>query len=305
MTKSYYAFGLTIESDLELQELQKLSDATEVDVNVTFTDLQSAWDKIEGQPGKFAVKGQTVMFNVPDTAIFRIEKGERIEISPVQQYMEDKMRLYVLGTCMGVILMQRQTLSLHGSAIAIDGKAYVFVGHSGAGKSTLASAFISKGYPLLSDDIVPITMYHGQVPYVLPSYPQQKLWKESLTQLGMEASYDPLFERENKFAVPLGHAFYNEPLPLGGIIELFQMDDEGVVMEDVSKLEKLQMIYRHTFRQSLLGKMDLIQWHLSTATALTHNLDCYRIYRTKGRFTAYEMVSVLVETLVKKEEVTL
>ena len=38
---------------------------------------------------------------------------------------------------MGALLMQRKILPLHGSAIAIDGKAYAFVGDSGAGKSTL------------------------------------------------------------------------------------------------------------------------------------------------------------------------
>ena len=36
---------------------------------------------------------------------------------------EDIIRLYILGTCMGAILMQRKILPLHGSAIAINGKA--------------------------------------------------------------------------------------------------------------------------------------------------------------------------------------
>ena len=71
---------------------------------------------------------------------------------------EDKIRLYILGTCMGALLMQRKILPLHGSAIAIDGKAYAFVGDSGAGKSTLASAFLSKGYKLLSDDVIAVSL---------------------------------------------------------------------------------------------------------------------------------------------------
>ena len=40
----------------------------------------------------------------------------------------------------------KKNFPLHGSAIAIDGKAYAIVGDSGAGKSTLASAFLKKGY---------------------------------------------------------------------------------------------------------------------------------------------------------------
>ena len=50
-----------------------------------------------------------------------------------------------LGTCMGALLMQRKIFPFHGSAIAINGKAYAIVGDSGAGKSTLASAFLKKG----------------------------------------------------------------------------------------------------------------------------------------------------------------
>ena len=38
---------------------------------------------------------------------------------------------YLLGTCMGTILMQRKILPLHGSAIEIEGKVYAIVGDSG------------------------------------------------------------------------------------------------------------------------------------------------------------------------------
>ena len=101
---------------------------------------------------------------------------------------EDEIRLYILGTCMGAILLQRKILPLHGSAIAIDGKAYAIVGDSGAGKSTLASAFLKRGYQLLSDDVIPVTLNHANVPIVTPAYPQQKLWLESLNHFGMEST---------------------------------------------------------------------------------------------------------------------
>ena len=46
-------------------------------------------------------------------------------------------------------------IPLHGSAIALDGKAIVFVGASGLGKSTLAASFCDlAGASLLSDDAV-------------------------------------------------------------------------------------------------------------------------------------------------------
>ena len=116
----------------------------------------------------------------------------------------DAIRLYVLGTCMGAILMQRKTLPLHGSVIAIDGKAYAIVGDSGAGKSTLASAFLKRGFQLLTDDVIAVSFSEEGIPFVTPSYPQQKLWSESLDHFGMESNnYQPLIDREDKFAIPV------------------------------------------------------------------------------------------------------
>ena len=54
--------------------------------------------------------------------------------------------------------MQRKVLPLHGSAIAINGKAYAIIGDSGAGKSTLALAFLNRGYRLLTDDVIAVSL---------------------------------------------------------------------------------------------------------------------------------------------------
>ena len=87
--------------------------------------------------------------------IFQLKNGKKYMF---HQLMDTRIfRLYILGTCMGAILMQRKILPLHGSVIAIDGKAYAIVGDSGAGKSTLASAFLKRGYQLLTDDVIAVS----------------------------------------------------------------------------------------------------------------------------------------------------
>ena len=58
----------------------------------------------------------------------------------------------------GCNINAKKNFPLHGSAIAIDGKAYAIVGDSGAGKSTLASAFLNQGYQLLSDDVIAVSL---------------------------------------------------------------------------------------------------------------------------------------------------
>ncbi|WFR62136.1 hypothetical protein P9222_28415 [Paenibacillus amylolyticus] len=93
-----------------------------------------------------------------------MEQGKRIVVSPIPGADEKKVRLFILGTCMAVIMMQRGILPLHGSAVVIDGWAYAFVGYSGAGKSTLSAALASRGYPLLTDDVVALTWDAGEEP---------------------------------------------------------------------------------------------------------------------------------------------
>ena len=117
---------------------------------------------------------------------------------------------------MGALLIQRKIVPLHGSAIEIDGKAYAVIGESGAGKSTLASAFLSQGYKLLSDDVIAVTFSQNQTPFVIPAYPQQKLWQTSLDQFEMEASnFRPIIEREAKYAIPVSTKFSSEVIAIG------------------------------------------------------------------------------------------
>ena len=148
---AYKAFGLTIISELEFPELSKIGnnvDSTDIEIKVM--DLSKKWDQLSGNKKVLVVNENLVMFQIPNTAIFSIENGKTIIVSPFINIDEDLIRLYILGTCMGVILMQRKILPLHGSAVTINGKAYAFIGFSGVGKSTLASAFLREGYPAIN-----------------------------------------------------------------------------------------------------------------------------------------------------------
>ncbi|MFW5967481.1 MAG: HPr kinase/phosphorylase [Persicimonas sp.] len=52
-----------------------------------------------------------------------------------------------------VLFSDPSTLALHGSAIAVDGRAFVFIGPSGVGKSTSAYEAMRRGARLLADDM--------------------------------------------------------------------------------------------------------------------------------------------------------
>ncbi len=298
----YKSFGLTIVSDIPLPELAQISqDEGIYDVFVEVSDLSAKWCDSTAKRGGFFVENDLVMFEVLDTAIFCIKDGNKIIVSPMKGSEEDKIRLYVLGTCMGVLLMQRKVLALHGSAIAIEGRAYAFIGESGAGKSTLASAFIREGYQLLSDDVIPVVQSKDSIPYVMPSYPQQKLWQESLDAFGMEnTQYRPLFERETKFAIPVHAHFYDKPLPLAGVFELLKTENESISLSTVQNLERFRTLFNHTYRHSLISRLGLTEWHFIESANILKNIHLYQLQRPLNGFTVPELVTCVLNK-IKKE----
>ncbi|MGP7818710.1 aldolase [Niallia sp. 01092] len=299
----YKAFGLVMVSDIILPELPLCNENEhQFDLIISIKDLSDLWASVSSDASSHVIaKENFVIFEVPDTAIFCIRDGKEIIVSPIKESAEDKIRLYILGTCMGAVLLQRKIITLHGSCIAINGKAYAFIGESGAGKSTLASAFLKENYALLSDDVIAVSFSENQIPLAFPSYPQQKLWEESLNQFGMESNhYQPLFERETKFAVPVPSRFGVNPLPLAGIFEIAKTENEDIKVKQIKNLERFPILYRHTYRSFLIQRLNLIDWHfMSTAKMLSH-INLYKIERPVSRFTANELVPLILKIINKE-----
>lgn len=304
ITKNYYdAFGLKILSAIDLPELSPISFSlgTE-DIVIESGDLTLRWNESANLGKSFYIKKNDVLFMITDTAIFSVTDGNKIIVSPIAGADENKIRLYILGTCMGALLLQRKIMPLHGSAIAIDGKAYAIVGERGAGKSTLASAFIKKGFKLLSDDVIPVTFIEND-PTVISSYPQQKLWQESLTAFGMDASeLKPLFERETKYAVPVADHFQADPLELAGVFELIKSGGEEVSIHKVQGLERFPILYRHTFRSFLIPQLGLTEWHFYDSSRLMSKSHIYQLRRPASTFTAHQLAELILNTIRKDEK---
>lgn len=194
--------------------------------------------------------------------------------------------------------MQRRILPLHGSAIAIDGKAYVFIGERGAGKSTIASSFMQKGHPLLTDDVIAVSFFDGEKPWVIPAYPQQKLWQDSLNYFGMDTTdYMPLFDRETKYSIPVVKDFYNKPLPLGGIFELVPCDKEQIEVEQILNLNRFKTLYTHTYRCSLIEKMNMIEWHFHYSAKCIRHAPLYQLRRPSSTFITHDLVNTVLHVI--------
>jgi Serine kinase of the HPr protein, regulates carbohydrate metabolism len=292
----YRAFGLRIDSDIPLPEL---GDAMPPDGDPDLCVIRAGagtkpgWPEGEGAGRLYAAEG-IVAFRVPQTAAFRITDGCRIEVYPDSGADEDRIRLYILGTCMGALLLQRRILPLHGSVVARDGRAYAIVGESGAGKSTLSAALLERGFRLVTDDVAAIVFDERGTPLVMPAYPQQKLWQDSLDRLQIAGGgLRPLFDRETKFAVPADGAFCPEPVPLVHIYELVHADGQTPELQPIARLERCYTLYRHTFRRSLIVPSGLAAWHFETSARLAEKAGMHRLLRPAKVFAARESARLI------------
>jgi hypothetical protein len=136
---------------------------------------------------------------------------------------------YLLGPVLGFVLRLRNFACLHACAIAVDGSALVVAGPASAGKSTLAAAFALMGYPVLSDDVVPLVEVYGEL-HVQPAYPQLRLWPESVAALyGAANALPPLTPTWEKRALDLrrhGGGFHEDALPVAAVYVLAERATE-------------------------------------------------------------------------------
>src|SRR5262249_24053304 len=137
-----------------------------VDWEPSFRSLQDSWSFADDdaylfwhQLGKFRVRG-----------------GMEVTIDALPGIDDALIRLPLLGTVLAVLLHQRGLLTLHASAVEINGQAAAFIGTKGAGKSTIAAMLHARGHRLIADDIVAMDLTDPQKPLLLPGFPQFKLW---------------------------------------------------------------------------------------------------------------------------------
>lgn len=83
----------------------------------------------------------------------------------------------LLGAVLSFWLERKNICTLHASAVVVEGYPIAFLASSGSGKSSLAATFVQAGYPMLTDDILPVELC-GDTVIGHPGYCQMRLWPD-------------------------------------------------------------------------------------------------------------------------------
>jgi hypothetical protein len=199
-------------------------------------------------------------FFYSDGARYAIDReGRELWADWPEDYAIEDAATYLVGPVLGFILRLRGVTPLHASAIAIEDRAIALVGMPGAGKSTTAAAFAHLGFPVLSDDVVPLAD-RGDLFLVAPGYPRVNLWPDSVRALlGSEDALPRITPTWGKRYLPLderGRRFQPSQLPLGAIYFLGERDSglTAPVIEEVAPGEALMNLVANTYVNYLLDR---------------------------------------------------
>ncbi|QFT75984.1 hypothetical protein [Erythrobacter sp. THAF29] len=187
------------------------------------------------------------LMRFPDEADFFIDRDlGNVTARPADQTDRDHILKLYRNAVVPVIGNHDGGLFLHGSAVAINGAAIVFLGQSRSGKTTLAGAFAKNGNSLLTEDV--IDLVEGDGGYrVRPVRSKLRLFPDSaeflFNDIGVDLSVD------GKAAVEGGDCirFADNPTRLAAVFILGNDPAAPLSVAPLSLPQALPAVIPHAF----------------------------------------------------------
>ena len=292
MSFHYRLFGLRIASEIELPELVADKPIGDVDVSIVLGRIPGPPEK----PDDVNVDEQGASFCIDRVARYRTSDGCRIVVEPVSGAPARNIRLYLLGSAMGLLLHQRGCLPLHANAIDIGGQAFAFMGPSGAGKSTLAAAFHDRGYKVIADDVCVVSFDNGEAPVVSAGIPRLRLREQALEATGRAAAdYEPSYDGDEtfrKFDVPTV-CEPSDPIPLAAIFEL--ADGSEVELLRLGGVDAIEAIFANTYRGGFISLTGDPGMHWRNSVRLVSGVPIFKLRRPMELASIPQILDLLEE----------
>lgn len=210
-TFRYRAFGLRLESELQLGSLPEVVQHPDVSDTV----------KIRVHPaGTAAPSGGGVRIAWDQVCELGAAEGRRLDVYPRAEATAADIELTILGAGLALILEQRGTPVLHGSCALVGSVAVALVGASGAGKSTIAGALAEAGHRVISDGMTAVELADNEA-WALPGLPLLKLLPDAAKRLGFDvARAGRVHPSSPKLLCDVSASFVDEKVPLRGLLVL-------------------------------------------------------------------------------------
>lgn len=280
----YSCYDFRLRSELPLGELTPAGEADAgalVEVRIGSLPVRLASAAIGGA---LQASADEALLTVDGVGRFLVRGGREIVVEPAPEASERNVRLFLLGSALGILCHQRGLLPLHANAVLIDGAAVAFAGPSGIGKSTLAAYFARAGYPVLCDDVCVVGFDAAGRPHAWPGLPRLKLWREAALAFGHEpATLDRAVDGFDKFQLPLSQEGERRSARLRRVYLLARAEaDTPAAIVRLRGHRAMEAVMAQTYRHEYLAPMGLTAKNFSHCAALLAATEVYEARRAWG-----------------------
>ncbi len=283
----YRVHGLHLTSDFSVDRVPALlegkrPETVDAVVNAGETNATPATEdttRIDVRDGKVRIRSRFGDLRV----------GRRdVEVCPTQETTPSSLFSYYAVYVLGFLLHHREFLTLHASAVEVDGGAVAFIGPKGMGKSTTASVFYDRGHRVLSDDMIACRPRLEEVPQTDPGFPWMKLGEGALCNvLGRSGeNLERSVPGSTKKIFPIEGQQPTRPLPLQHVYVLGYHKDgsheeQDVEIEPIDSKRACLLLLSQSFVQMFLDESPGSQ-HLDQCAALSRRVPVSALARPRS-----------------------
>lgn len=299
----YYLYGFKVKSQIKLPEAIEVDEKKDTnsnykyDIFIGYTNVSEDITRKINEGTKIECSKEKIWFSIEGVAIYEVYNGNEILVQ-VNGGNDQDVKAFLLGSAFGFLLIERNVVAVHGGTIVINDEAMIITGDMGAGKSTLTSAFRTRGYDFLADDVSVVKMNRDNIPMVQPAYPQQKLCRDAALKLGLDVSkLVNINEERDKFAVPLKDKFVFNEKQLKYIVEITIDENDSnngnVVIEEIQGINKIDYIIKNIYRIQITERIGMKDEYFSNIIKICSQIKYYRVVRPKNAFTVDKQIDLI------------
>lgn len=295
----YKIYGLIIKSELELPEAFEINEneIDNVDINIKLENIQEDIISLINAGRVAGYKPKDMWFRIENVGIYHIKNGNTIYVQIFDNADIDKVRVFIMGSSLGMLLLERQEIAIHGGSVIDNDKALIITGDSGAGKTTLTSRFRENGYKFLADDVSALSFIDDKI-YVEPALPIQKLCKDALINFGHDVKkLKRIDDEREKYVLPLKDIFQTNRCRLTAIFEIVPYDGEVVNIEEIKGHEKFNIILKNIYRFFVFDFCVVPPMIIKKCLMTAEKTRIYRVYRPRNKFSVNEQMEKITQIM--------
>lgn len=298
----YRIYGLNVKSEFPINYLDEFDESTigEIDLEIFIGNIPKKFiEAYENNFDNVKLDGEEMCIEIEGLARYHMKNGTRLTIEIINKDRMEKIESFLLGRAFSILLYQRRTIVIHGSAIVDKDKerALIISGESGSGKSTLATEFLENGYKILADDIVALKVnYENEKIKALPAVGIQKICEDIIKKnKNNKWKIKKLDSSREKYCIDRRDVFISKGKRLKSLV-ILEKDSEinDIKIKRLKGIEKVMELFDNVFYSSYIEAVGIDENYLKDILYLSNNIEIYKIFRPEDKDTSLEQFSELL-----------